>query len=215
MNSVFNPDNPFMRFLARVGELILLNALFLLCCIPVLTAGAAAAALQRAAQSILLDEDEPVTRVYFRALRQNFKQATILWLLMLFFLGAMGANGLLLHLFFTGNTLKILRAALLFLIAGVLTMATVLMPLLVRYENGLVEHMKNATILSVIKLPRALAMTLVNLFPLVVAWFSFDVLYATLVFWLVIGFAFASYMSAYLMQKPFQEIERNQVQLLN
>ncbi len=215
MNSMFNPDNPFMQFLARVGELIILNFIFILCCIPVVTAGAAGAALQKCVQAILFEEDEPISRVYIRAFRENFKQATLIWVLVLFFLGAMGANAFLLSTFFVGNTVKLFGAVLLFLTAAVLCVVSVLFPLLVRYENKLLDHVKNAMILAVIKLPRALAMTAINLFPVIVAWFSLDVLYATMVFWLVIGFAFASYMSAYLMQKPFAEIEANKVQILN
>ncbi len=215
MNSMFNPDNPFMQFLARVGELIILNFIFMLCCIPVVTAGAAAAALQKSVQTILLEEDEPVTRVYRRAFRENFKQATILWLFVLFFLVAMGCNGFLLQMFFTGNSLKLFSAVLVFLMAAVLSVVLVAFPLVVRYENKLLDHVKNAMILAVIKLPRTAAMFAINLFPVLVAWFSFQVLYATLVFWLVIGFAFASYMSAYLMKKPFEEIEGGKVQILN
>ncbi len=215
MNSMFNPDNPFMQFLARVGELIILNFIFLLCCIPVVTAGAAAAALQKSVQSILYEEDEPISRVYRRAFRENFKQATILWCFVLFFLAAMGANGFLLNTFFEGNTVTLLGTVLIFVTAAVLSVVNLAFPVMVRYENRLLDQVKNAMILAVIKLPRALAMLAVNLFPVLVAWFSFDVLYATLVFWLVIGFAFASYMNAYLMRKPFAEIEANKVQILN
>ncbi len=215
MNSLFNPDNPFMRFLVRVGELVILNFLFLLCCIPVVTAGAAAAALQKSVQTILYDEDEPVTRVYFRAFRGNFKQATLCWLVLLFILCAMGANAFLLNTLFSGNMVKLLGAVLAAITAAVLAVAGVLFPLMVRYENRLLDHVKNAMILALIKLPRAAAMTAMNLFPVIVAWFSFEVLHATFVFWLFIGFAFSSYMNAYLMKKPFQEIEANQVGLLN
>ena len=41
MNNLFSLENPLMRFLARVFDMIVSNALFLICCVPVVTAGAA------------------------------------------------------------------------------------------------------------------------------------------------------------------------------
>ena len=41
MNNLFSLENPLMRFLARVFDMIVTNALFLICCVPVVTAGAA------------------------------------------------------------------------------------------------------------------------------------------------------------------------------
>ena len=39
MRGVFNPDSPMMRALGVVWDLIVLNLLFLVCCIPVVTIG--------------------------------------------------------------------------------------------------------------------------------------------------------------------------------
>lgn len=218
MNSLFNPDNPFMRFLARVGELIILNFLFLLCCIPVITAGAAAAALQKACQVILFDEDDAVTRVFFRAFRENFKQATIAWLVILFFLVGTVCDYLLIASFFTGGTAMLFNAVITALLILVLGIASHLFPLMVRYENRLMEHVKNAVILSIIKLPRTLGMVVLNILPVIVAFFSMQVLMSTMVFWLVIGFAFAGYMCATLMRPIFAELEtgdKSKIQIMN
>ena len=40
-------DSKIIQFLNRLGELILLNLCFLLCCLPVVTVGAASAALYK------------------------------------------------------------------------------------------------------------------------------------------------------------------------
>ena len=45
MRGVFNPDSPMMRALGVVWDLIVLNLLFLVCCIPVVTIGPAITAL--------------------------------------------------------------------------------------------------------------------------------------------------------------------------
>ena len=45
MSTIFNLDSPIMRALSRMADLLILNLLTLLCCIPVVTAGAALTAM--------------------------------------------------------------------------------------------------------------------------------------------------------------------------
>ena len=45
MNNIFNPDNKFFSFMGRVADLMILNLLCIVCCIPVVTAGPAIAAM--------------------------------------------------------------------------------------------------------------------------------------------------------------------------
>lgn len=45
MRDFFNSESPIMSFLGRVADLVWLNLLTLICCIPVVTAGAALTAL--------------------------------------------------------------------------------------------------------------------------------------------------------------------------
>lgn len=218
MNSMFNPDNPFMRFLSRVGELIIVNMLFLICSIPVVTIGAAAAALQKVAQDIVFEEETPVVRTFFRGFRENFKQATAAWIVTLLFLLGMCANLLLIASYFSGNTAMVLNVLVLVMMAVIVGVVSHLYPLIVRYRNTLREHLMNACILAIIKLPRTVAMVVLNLLPLIIAFFSMEVLVSTMVFWVVVGFAFASYMCAVLMKPVFAELEKgdkSKIQIMN
>ena len=45
MDRIFNMDNKFFTFMGRVADLIILNLLFLLCCIPIVTIGPAITAM--------------------------------------------------------------------------------------------------------------------------------------------------------------------------
>ena len=38
-------DNPFFRFMGKLGDLVILSVLWLLCCLPVVTIGASTTAL--------------------------------------------------------------------------------------------------------------------------------------------------------------------------
>ena len=66
---LFDYDGPLMRALVYLGELILLNLLFLLCCLPVITAGASAAAMYTVAFRNLDGKGGHVCRQFFTAFR--------------------------------------------------------------------------------------------------------------------------------------------------
>ena len=83
MGKFFDMDSPVMRVLNRVGDLMIMNFLMILCCIPVITAGAAFTAMHYVLLKIVRGEEGYLIKGFFKSFKENFKQATILWLLML------------------------------------------------------------------------------------------------------------------------------------
>ena len=82
-------DNPVFSFMGKLGDVVLLNLTWLLCCVPVATIGASTTALFYVARKICLDEDYRVWHDFFHSFRANWKQATGLWLVLLaaYFIG--------------------------------------------------------------------------------------------------------------------------------
>lgn len=70
-----------LAFIMKIGDLFFLNLLYILCCIPVVTVGAATAALYRCAIKMVKKEDSYLTGDFFSSFRRNFPKATILFLL--------------------------------------------------------------------------------------------------------------------------------------
>ena len=68
-------DGPFISFLMKLGDMIILHVLWLLCSLPVITAGPALAAAHYAALRIVRDEGGSVCSMFFKAFRINFFQA--------------------------------------------------------------------------------------------------------------------------------------------
>lgn len=207
MKDLFNLENPFIHFLGRVGDMILANLLFLICSLPVVTVGASWCAVHKLTQDIVSDQDQGLLKPFFRAFKENFKQATIAWLCILIFLIGMGCNLLLVVSYLTGSTASICKGIVIALTALVLAISGYLFPLIVRYENSLRQHFINATILSVVKLPRTVVILLVNVLPFIILYFSAQTFVRTLVFWLVIGFSFACYITSALLMPIFKNME--------
>src|SRR4051794_2377606 len=78
--SVLHPDSALIRFLTRLGDLMILNVLFVATSLPVVTLGAALTALSGTAMRIARGESESVTGDYLRALRRDLRQGTLLGL---------------------------------------------------------------------------------------------------------------------------------------
>ena len=70
----FDLDSPLMQVLNKVADLLWLNILTLICCIPIVTAGASLTAMNYMALKIVRNEECYITKGFFKSFKQNFKQ---------------------------------------------------------------------------------------------------------------------------------------------
>lgn len=208
MKNLFRLDSPMMLFLSRVTDLIIVNLLFWLCCLPVITIGASLAALHKVTQSMVLDEDSGVVRPFFRAFRDNFRQATLGWLVLAVFLAGLGVDLMLSLSYLTGNSLTVCKWMIAILALIILAISEYYFQLIVRYENTVRQHLTNAAILALVKLPRTIAMILLTLLPLLIALVSMNVFLSTMIFWVILGFAFVSFIQSSLLRPVFRQLEK-------
>lgn len=209
MKNLFNLESPLMQMLTRIGDMILLNVLFLLCSIPVITLGASLAAMHKMLQEIVYDVDSSTVKGFFRAFRANFRQATAVWLIVLLIFVSLFCDYLLIITFFSGSAaVKWMLILLAVLVVLVLSVVCYMVPMLVRYDSKLRQHLNNAIILVFLKLPRTLGLLVLCLLPLIILTLSLNVFIQTLIFWIFIGFAFTTYMQTLLLKPVFDELEK-------
>lgn len=202
-------DNPIIQMLSRIGDMLILNFLFLVCCLPVVTAGASAAALTKVTQDIAMDSDTGIFKPFFRAFRDNFKQATLLWLCEAVIITALYCYRVIIRVFCTGTAASILGGILLVVAALLLCVGVYLLPLMVRYENTLRQILTNGAILAICKLPRTVGMALMVAFPAIIFWISPIAFGQTVFFWLFFGCAFTSYACGILLRPVLTELEKS------
>ena len=75
-----NPDSPIISTLGTIYDVVVTTFLFLLCCIPVVTIGAALTAMQATMMAIATDGCSGVLSRFFGSFKENFKLSTLLWL---------------------------------------------------------------------------------------------------------------------------------------
>ncbi len=78
-------DSPIIAFLNKVTDLILLNILWLLCSLPIITAGAATTAMYYVCITSIRCGDGYVVKRFFKSFKENFKQITPIWICILVF----------------------------------------------------------------------------------------------------------------------------------
>ena len=96
MGGFFSLDSKFMQVMSRVADLIILNVIYLVTCLPVVTIGAASTALYTVCFRLGTAREGSLVKGYFRAFRDEFRQATLIWLFLLLNAGTLLASVLML-----------------------------------------------------------------------------------------------------------------------
>ena len=93
----FSYDSRFSQLLLKVAQSCYLNLLWIVCSLPIFTAGAATTALYSVTLKMVRGEEGAVGASFFRAFRENFRQATVLWLILLLAGAVLGGDGYILY----------------------------------------------------------------------------------------------------------------------
>lgn len=103
MRDLCNTDKPLFAVLTKLTYSAYLNILWLVCSLPIVTIGASTTALFYVTLKMAEDRDDGLTRMFFKAFRENFKPATKLWLILLAVGSFLAADGFVLRRMWSEN----------------------------------------------------------------------------------------------------------------
>lgn len=152
---LFSYDSKFSQIMLKLCYGCYLNLLWMVCSLPVLTAGAATAALYDVTLRLAREEEPPLTSRFFKAFRENFRQATILWLILLGVGALLGADGYILYCLSKGTTgvvPVVCTLGLALIIAAAIAYVIVLLyvfPLVASVKNTNWAMLKNALLIGI------------------------------------------------------------------
>lgn len=204
-SSILAPDSALMRFLTRIADLMILNILFIVTSIPVVTIGASLTALNFTAMRIATDTDRTIVGDYLRSFRDDFKQSTLLALILAVVAGALAAWYLIVTTAELPAIAVIVLLAIWYLLAFMFTMtALYVFPYLARFEGGTGEVLRNARLMS-IRHPLA-PLTVIALTALCVV-ITIHYPQATVwgLLWLMIGFAGIAFLGGAVFARVFEK----------
>ena len=195
-------DNPVFSFMGKLGDVVVLNLAWLLCCVPVATIGASTTALFYVARKICLDEDYRVWHDFFHSFRANWKQATGLWLMLLAGL-AVAASNLWIGLHTDSGLGNLCRGVGIVLLLVWLMAEGFAFPLLARFELSFRHLAEDALLLGLAHFPRTVGVIGLNLLPAVLWYVLPSPLLCVLFVWLPVGFALAALWVEKLLEPVF------------
>ena len=199
LKKLFDMDNPVMQALSTAADLLVLNLLTLLCCLPVVTAGAAWTALHDVVYKIVQQEETYPYRMFFPAFKANLKKGIPLGLI---FLGA--ACVIIMNYLAASVTLPPFRFVSAAVGLLVLAIGNYAFALTARFENTLTETLKNAVRLAIGCFPRTLWMVVFET-ALYICSIHFYTIGVPILF--LFGFSLPCYVCALLYSPVFKELE--------
>ena len=191
-----------MVILTKVADLMWVNLLTLMMCIPVVTADAALTAKDYMCYKLLKNEEAGITKGFFHSFKQNFKQATLIWLMMLVVLGFIVVD-VLFAIGLSGTGINIVRAIIYAVAFFVYIACIMIFPVLARFDNTVFGTVKSGLHMTVAILPRAILMGVLYVIPIYVGLKWFAVIPIVIMF----GISGPGYISAMLYRKAFEQVE--------
>ena len=200
-----NLESPLISGMTTVADLLLLNFLWLVTSLPIVTVGASTAALYRVAMDMHQQKGDRLLKRYFQAWKANWKQATAIWIpsaaVLVLFLAA----------FRSFETLDGILGAPVKLVLCFVTLVMILVnayayAYLGFFEDKVAVIVKNSLGAAVQKLPVTALIALINLAPLILLVFSVDLFLILLIFWLLIGVALSAYGNAKMILRVFSQV---------
>ena len=203
-NSLFNSENWIWQPFGLVADFLILSCLWLIFSIPMVTVGAASAAMYDCCARCIKDGDRALFSRFFRTFRRELLKSipsTLLWAAIL---------GLLFFLIcsFTGSATGtdinlVLAYAMVVFLAVAVGIASWVFPLLSRFTFDFASLNMTAIRLALAHLPRTMALGAVNI---AAGWLCLRLLMPVMV-----APGIAALLSAYLLEPVFKPYETGDV----
>lgn len=199
---MFKLDSPLMNFLNKVADIMILNFLFLVSSIPIFTIGAAFSAAYYMGFKMVKNEETYIVKGFWKAFKENFKQATAIWLILLVVFGILVADYRIIA--YSGiEFAQWIRIAMMTVTVVVLMGVVFLFPLQARFINPVKNTIKNAFLMALSHLPTAFLLVAVYAVPIIFLYFIPQILPVII----LMAFGVVIYLKSILLLRVFKKYE--------
>lgn len=204
---LFNPDSRIMIFLSRVADLVILNILWLVSCIPVVTIGASTTAMYHVIRHWQKDSVSSIMRDFFQSFKEDFKQATPVYLILLIPTVAVVMNAML--IFNPENSAAVPSYLLVIWFISALILlfiSSFVYPVMAFFADSIFKTLRNAMVLALANLPRTILISVLNLLPVILLFVNLSFFLQSSIFWLLIGGALVAYLNMSILKPVFKKL---------
>lgn len=174
MNRLLDPEGPVMAFITKIVYCVYLNILWFLCCLPIVTAGASTTALFYVTLKMVHNEEGNLTKSFFRSFKENFRQSTVVWLILLVVGIFLAVDGYVFyHMRFDSVLWTLGTAVFLVALAAYVIILLYIFPLMARFDNTVFAMFRNSLMVGMrfllctalmVAIYFAMAVVVINLF---------------------------------------------------
>ena len=204
MRYLLNPDSPVMSFWKKLTDFVILNVLWAVGCLPVITIGASTAAMHRCVMQQQIHGDISAFKDFWKAYRQNFNQATGLFLVeaVVICIFLMDIQ-IVWRMETQTGVMNVIWIIMLFVL--LIPALSVLLPLQAQFENSFFATLKKAWLMAMLHLPAALLVTLINGIPLLMSVFMPRLFLKSLMLWFLFGRVLLACLGDFILLRVFQK----------
>ena len=192
-------DGKFVKVLNRIADLVGLNLLAILFCIPIITIGASITAVYGCIFRIQEKREGYLTKDFWKLFKECFRSSTIIYLVGVAVVAMLYLDY---QIFGTDSRLDILQVLV---VAGGIVVAeifTYAFPMESYFENSLKATVKNALLLGISNIPYTLLMLGINVFP----FFLVARIPVTFGIWFLIGISGVAWINSFFLKKIFSKV---------
>ncbi len=202
MGKLFSLDSPVVGFMGKVADLMILNLITLIACIPIITVGASLTAMHYVLLKMVRKEEGYIFRTFIKSFKQNFKQATVCWLVILAFILIFFLDLYIINVSVTEIAGWFTTALY---VVGILVLMAIIyvFPVLSRFDNTIRGTFKNSFLMSILGFPKTIAMLIINCIPVLALYIS----PTTVPFVFLLGITAPAYLCAMLYSSIFKRFE--------
>ena len=204
MSDLFNQDNAFNRVMTRIFDLALLNILWTVCCLPVITIGASSIAIYTVTLKMIKNEEGSLAGSFFKAFRENFRQSVPVTLVLIAGIALLTADFHILRGKADANS-SLIYGVNLVLLLFLTAIFSYVFPLLAKFENTVRNTFSNAWKIAATHIGETFLLVLINCIPFLLLLF-FPAAFARVFWiWLLLGTSSSALADSYFLNKIFAE----------
>ncbi len=207
MNKLFNVESKFVQFLAMLGNLVILNLLWLITSLPIITIGASTTAMYSVAFKYADNTDDAVIKPFFKAFASNFKQSTLIWIPMCLLTVLLFIDGYYLISHGNSSSTPLLWIPFFVLLVVLLVANAHIFPQIARFEVNTRTALHNTLLMSLLHLFQTVGIIGLNLLPWVLMLVIPEIFALTGIFWFMFGASAIAYFNAKVLLKMYKKHE--------
>ena len=206
MDNLFSLDNKFFEILGKIADIVILNLLCIISCLPIITIGSSITATYSVTMKMIKDEETYIVKDFIKRFKENFKASTIIWSIMLIIGAVLAFDFYISKLILNESISNVLQLVFTMITIIYIFTLSYVFPIQSKFENTIRNTMINSIFISIQNLPCTIIIVVLNLSPLLLISLFSNYWGQIIFFYTVIGFGIITYVNSIFFEKIFNKL---------